>query len=81
MQENKGKATGHCLDCGRAISPKRLAAIPGAEYCVQHQPNHDRRHNIYSIGNLQGSLAVGSTIHASDIQDLSGGDGGWSYAR
>lgn len=28
---------GVCLECGEAISPKRLAAIPWARYCIECQ--------------------------------------------
>ena len=33
---------GVCLDCGEAISPRRLAAVPWAAYCIrcQEQPGH-----------------------------------------
>jgi len=32
---------GICLDCGEAISPKRLAAMPWAGYCLHCQELHD----------------------------------------
>src|ERR1035441_9147170 len=32
---------GTCLDCGEAIAPKRLAALPWAGYCLHCQELHD----------------------------------------
>jgi DnaK suppressor protein len=32
---------GICLDCEEPISPKRLAALPWAAYCLQCQESHD----------------------------------------
>ena len=32
---------GICLDCEEPISPKRLAAVPWAAYCLQCQESHD----------------------------------------
>ena len=32
---------GICLDCEEPISPKRLAAVPWAAYCLQCQEAHD----------------------------------------
>jgi DnaK suppressor protein len=34
---------GICLDCEEPISPKRLAAVPWAEYCLSCQELHDAR--------------------------------------
>ena len=34
-------AFGICLDCEEAISPKRLAAVPWAGYCLHCQELHD----------------------------------------
>ncbi len=33
---------GICVDCGEAINPKRLAAIPRASYCVVCQKATER---------------------------------------
>jgi DnaK suppressor protein len=33
---------GTCMDCESAISPKRLAAVPWARYCIQCQETADR---------------------------------------
>ena len=35
---------GICLDCEEPISPKRLAAVPWASYCLKCQEGHDTRH-------------------------------------
>ena len=32
---------GLCLECDEPISPKRLAAVPWAEYCLHCQERHD----------------------------------------
>lgn len=32
---------GHCPDCGRAIEPARLNAVPWARYCLEDQQKHD----------------------------------------
>jgi DnaK suppressor protein len=32
---------GNCLDCGRAIEPARLDAIPWTPYCLEDQQKHD----------------------------------------
>ena len=34
---------GTCLECEEPISPKRLAAVPWAAYCLQCQELHDAR--------------------------------------
>jgi len=34
---------GICFDCEEPISPKRLAAVPWAAYCLKCQESHDRR--------------------------------------
>lgn len=34
---------GICIECEEPISPKRLAAVPWAPYCLQCQEMHDRR--------------------------------------
>lgn len=34
---------GQCTECGRAIEPARLAAIPEAATCLQCQADHERR--------------------------------------
>jgi len=33
---------GICIDCGRAIEPARLAAVPWTPYCLADQEKHDR---------------------------------------
>jgi RNA polymerase-binding transcription factor len=33
---------GKCVDCGRAIEPARLEAIPWTPYCLADQEKHDR---------------------------------------
>ena len=35
---------GVCLHCEEDISPKRLAAVPWAPYCIQCQEQADRSH-------------------------------------
>jgi len=42
---------GKCLDCGRAIPPARLAAIPWTAHCLEDQEKHDRR-NSQASGSL-----------------------------
>jgi hypothetical protein len=37
----KHAATVLCANCERPISKKRLAVVPGAEYCVMCQPQFD----------------------------------------
>ncbi len=71
--------TRHCEECGEAIPAKRLAAVPTARYCLEHQQAHDRTYTIYT-GNasLVNALAVGSAVHADDLRDLTGGFGGWA---
>lgn len=32
---------GYCLDCGRAIEPARLDAVPWTPYCLEDQQKHD----------------------------------------
>src|SRR5262249_12478741 len=32
---------GYCMDCGEEISPKRLAAVPWAECCVECQSERE----------------------------------------
>ena len=34
---------GMCLECEEPISPKRLAAVPWASYCLKCQEQYDRR--------------------------------------
>ena len=36
---------GICLDCGKPIGEARLRAIPWAQYCLEHQEQHDRETN------------------------------------
>ena len=33
---------GYCLDCGQAIQPARLDAVPWTPYCRDDQEKHDR---------------------------------------
>jgi len=33
---------GKCIDCGRAIEPARLEAVPWTPYCLADQEKHDR---------------------------------------
>lgn len=35
---------GVCIHCEEDISPKRIAAVPWAPYCIQCQEQADRRH-------------------------------------
>lgn len=35
---------GLCVDCGAAIAPKRLQALPQAERCIACQERHERAH-------------------------------------
>lgn len=32
---------GKCIDCGRAIQPARLEAVPWTPYCLEDQQKHD----------------------------------------
>jgi len=32
---------GICIDCGKPIDPRRLQAIPYAQYCLEDQEKHD----------------------------------------
>jgi DnaK suppressor protein len=32
---------GRCVDCGRAIEPARLEAVPWTPYCLRDQERHD----------------------------------------
>ena len=32
---------GNCVDCGRAIEPARLDAVPWTAYCLEDQQKHD----------------------------------------
>ncbi len=34
---------GRCIECGEAITPRRLEAIPWTEYCVNCQEQRERR--------------------------------------
>lgn len=34
---------GYCLDCGRAIEPARLDAVPWTPYCLEDQQKRDAR--------------------------------------
>jgi DnaK suppressor protein len=43
---------GYCVDCGRAIEPARLDAVPWTPYCLEDQQKHDN----------QSRAATGSTI-------------------
>jgi DnaK suppressor protein len=36
---------GTCIHCEEEISPKRLAAVPWAPYCIQCQEQADKRHD------------------------------------
>jgi DnaK suppressor protein len=46
---------GVCLDCEEAISPKRLAAVPWAGYCLHCQQLHDAPE---ATGTVQPKLAA-----------------------
>ena len=37
LQRIKGGGYGICTNCGKAINPKRLEALPHAEYCINCQ--------------------------------------------
>ena len=43
---------GACIECESAISPKRLAAVPWAAYCIQCQEaaERDRENGTESLG-------------------------------
>ena len=40
---------GICLDCEEPISPKRLAAVPWAAYCLHCQEMHDAQKATYTV--------------------------------
>jgi DnaK suppressor protein len=40
---------GICLDCEEPISPKRLAAVPWAAYCLQCQESHDAQEGADTV--------------------------------
>lgn len=40
---------GICLDCEERISPKRLAAVPWAAYCLHCQELHDARESADAV--------------------------------
>ena len=46
---------GICLDCEEAISPKRLAALPWARYCLHCQELHDAQE---ATGTVEPKLAA-----------------------
>lgn len=46
MMIRTGPASKICLDCGDPIPENRRAASPGCIYCIQCQPNHDKRPNV-----------------------------------
>jgi phage/conjugal plasmid C-4 type zinc finger TraR family protein len=39
-------ATGECQECGEPIPPARLAAVPGARYCVGCQGERDGKPSV-----------------------------------
>ena len=43
---------GTCLECEEPISPKRLAAVPWAAYCLHCQESHDTREPMNSHQSL-----------------------------
>jgi DnaK suppressor protein len=42
LQRIEKGAYGKCLDCGRQIEDHRLASVPWAPYCFDHQNQRDR---------------------------------------
>lgn len=42
LQRIHDNSFGSCIECGRAISPKRLVAVPWASRCIQCQEVEDR---------------------------------------
>jgi DnaK suppressor protein len=47
---------GICLHCEEEISPKRLAAVPWAPFCIQCQELADRRRDESSDGEMEDLL-------------------------
>jgi RNA polymerase-binding transcription factor len=43
LRRIEDESFGTCLHCEEEISPKRLAAVPWAPYCIQCQEQADRR--------------------------------------
>ena len=43
---------GDCLECEEPISPKRLAAVPWAEFCLHCQEKHDAQESNRSVPEL-----------------------------
>lgn len=44
---------GKCVDCGRAIEPARLEAVPWALYCLEDQEKHDSQ----AAGNAESDIS------------------------
>lgn len=42
LQRIQNRDYGICIDCGRAIEPARLEAVPWTPYCRDDQEKHDR---------------------------------------
>ena len=42
LQRIQDGTYGKCIDCGRAIEPARLEAIPWTPYCREDQEKHDQ---------------------------------------
>ncbi|MGI8961213.1 MAG: TraR/DksA family transcriptional regulator [Bryobacteraceae bacterium] len=42
LQRIDNGSYGECIDCGRAIEPARLEAVPWTPYCLADQQQHDR---------------------------------------
>ena len=40
---------GVCIECEEPISPKRLAAVPWAAYCLQCQEMHDSKRTVHAV--------------------------------
>lgn len=43
---------GVCIDCGRAIEPARLEAVPWTPYCRADQEKHDAENAKYSVPDI-----------------------------
>ncbi len=58
-----GGTFGICVDCEEGISPKRLAAVPWAPYCIQCQKANDR--DWQGERNLVGEALIHATLGPS----------------
>ncbi|HEX4479401.1 MAG TPA: DksA/TraR family C4-type zinc finger protein [Rudaea sp.] len=51
----KGPARTHCEECGVKIPEARRRAVPGVQFCVPCQDEHDKEASAFSGYNRRGS--------------------------